>query len=83
MTVAEGRRKGSGRTKGATSLVSVKMSDLQGKFGPNDIVVVGRIFCRKAGLEAIGPAISEPLSEEVKAGIQLIAVPNSEPSREG
>jgi hypothetical protein len=66
------RKQGSGRTKGALSLVSVKMSDLAEKFGPNDLVVCGRIFVEKAGIGIVGKAVSAPLTETEKAGITLI-----------
>lgn len=66
------RKKGSGRTKGATSLVSVRMEDLLKKFKANDMIVCGRVFLREAGIEDVAPAISAPLSESAKAGINVI-----------
>ena len=69
-----GTRKGSGRTKGAVSLVSVQMKDLIEKFKPEDAVVVGRIFIEKAGIKAIAPAIKAPVPESVSSGIQILTV---------
>lgn len=68
------RKGGSGRTKGAVSLVSVQMKDLIEKFKPEDVVVVGRIFIEKAGIKAILPAVKAPVDDEVKAGIQVVEV---------
>lgn len=68
------RRKGSGRTKGAKSLVSVKLSDLTAKFTDTDMITVGAVFARKAGLTETAPAISAPVAEEVKAGISIVEV---------
>lgn len=65
------RKSGSGRTKGATSLVSVKLSTLKEKFSDEDVIVCGRVFLREAGIEPSGKAISAPLSDEEKAGITL------------
>lgn len=64
-------RKGSGRTKGSVSLVSVKMKVLKEKFGDEDVLVVGRKFIEKAGIAYNLPAISAPPTDEVKAGITL------------
>lgn len=66
------RKSGSGRTKGATSLVSVRLSDLAAKFGPDEMIVCGRVFLRNAGIEDTAPAISAPLSDAVKSGIQVV-----------
>lgn len=38
------RKAGSGRKKGSSSLVSVKLSDLVASFRPEDLIVVGRVF---------------------------------------
>lgn len=59
-------RKGSGRTRGAVSLVSVKMSELKSRFKDEDLVVIGRIFGTKAGIP-LGETfkkISEPVPAE-------------------
>lgn len=66
------RKSGSGRTKGATSLVSIRLADLQAKFGPDDLIVCGRVFLRQAGIEEFVPAISAPLSDDAKNGIQVV-----------
>jgi hypothetical protein len=68
------RKSGSGRTAGATSLVSVRLADLAGKFGPDDLIVCGRVFLRKAGIEPAGKALANPLDAAQKAGIQVIEV---------
>ncbi len=68
------RKGGSGRTKGAVSLVSVQMKDLIEKFKPEDVVVVGRIFIEKAGIKATLPTVKAPVSDEVKAGVQVVEV---------
>lgn len=68
------RKIGSGRTRGAKSLCSIKLSDLTAKFGPDSMIVVGSVFCRKAGLSTDTPAVSAPISEEVKSGIQLVEI---------
>lgn len=68
------RKGGSGRTKGAVSLVSVQMKDLIEKFKPEDVVVVGRVFIEKSGIKPIAPAIKAPVSDEVKAGISVVTV---------
>ena len=68
------RKGGSGRTKGAVSLVSVQMKDLIEKFKPEDVVVCGRIFCQKAGLKTLYPAIKAPVSDKIKSGIQIAVV---------
>lgn len=68
------RKSGSGRTKGAVSLVSVKLSTLVGKFKPDDLIVCGRIFLKKAGIDPDCQAISAPISAELRAGIQIIEV---------
>lgn len=49
------RKRGSGRTKGATSLVSVRFGDLKPFLGEDSQIIVGRKF-----LEAIGFLRSEP-----------------------
>ena len=67
----EVKKRGSGRTKGSVSLVSVKMKVLKEKFSDEDFVTVGRIFVQKAGILVTAPAISAPATEEVKAGITL------------
>lgn len=54
------KRPGAGRTKGAVSLISVKMKDLKERFNDEDIVVVGRVFAQKAGINAVAPAVSAP-----------------------
>jgi hypothetical protein len=54
------RKAGSGRTKGATSLVSIRLSELNDRFKQEDLIVVGRIFARQAGLGEDIKAISEP-----------------------
>ena len=66
------KRKGSGRTKGAVSLVSVQMKDLIEKFSPESIVVVGRVFIEKAGIKPVAPAIKAPVSEEVKQAVVVV-----------
>lgn len=71
-------RKGSGRTKGAVSLVSVKLSDLMARFKPDDLVVVGRVFVNKAGVPVHGPAISLPASAAVQAGV-TVTIPAGTP----
>lgn len=71
-------RKGSGRTVGAVSLVSVKMSDLMARFKPDDLVVVGRVFVNKAGVPVHGPAISLPASAAVQAGV-TVTIPAGTP----
>jgi len=69
------RKAGSGRTKGAVSLVSIPLKDLIGKFDENELIVVGRRWLEQAGLdgEAV-KAISAPLTETEKAGIQIIEI---------
>ena len=57
------KRPGAGRTKGAVSLISVKMKDLKGRFNDEDIVVVGRVFAQKSGIAAVAPAVSAPAPE--------------------
>jgi len=68
------RKSGSGRTKGATSLVSVRLHDLVSRFSPDDMIVCGRVFLRNAGIEDVAPAISAPLSADAKAGIQVVEI---------
>ena len=63
------RAKGSGRTKGAVSLVSVKLSDLTSKFKADDLVVCGRVFLSKAGIVNPAPAITAPTPAD---GITLV-----------
>ena len=36
------RKQGSGRKKGSLSLMRVKLSELTGKFNPNDPIIIGR-----------------------------------------
>ncbi len=38
------RKQGSGRKKGSTSLVSVRLSDLKKSFNDDDLIVCGRVF---------------------------------------
>jgi hypothetical protein len=69
------RKAGSGRTKGAVSLVSVPLKDLIAKFSGDDLVVVGRRWLEQAGLDgAAVKAINAPLTDEEKAGIQIIEI---------
>jgi hypothetical protein len=68
------RKVGSGRTKGASSLVSVKLSELIKKFGNDDLIVCGRVFLRDAGIGDTQPAIKSALSDEEKSGIQVVEV---------
>lgn len=71
--MSDAKRKGSGRTKGAVSLVSVKLSDLTAKFSPEDLVVCGAVFLRKAGITNTIQAISAPIPKEAKEGIAVLA----------
>lgn len=68
------RKSGSGRTKGASSLVSVRLRDLIKQFGPEDLIVCGRVFLRQAGIDDTQPAIKSALTSEDKAGIELVEV---------
>lgn len=68
------RKSGSGRTKGATSLVSIKLSELQKHFTDEEMIVCGRVFLAKAGINPDGPAIAAPLTAEEKAGIKVIDI---------
>lgn len=69
------RKTGSGRTKGATSLVSIKMSELAKAIDGDDLVVVGRRWLRELGLEeGSSKAISAPLTETEKAGIRIVEI---------
>lgn len=65
------RKKGSGRRKGAVSLISVRLSDLKKVFNDDDLIVCGRLFVQEAGLDKIKPKVRAPLSEDVKSGITL------------
>ncbi len=49
------------RTKGAVSLVSMPLEELQRHFKPTDVIVVGRKFLEGKG---ISPMPSIPVSEE-------------------
>ena len=68
------RKSGSGRTKGAKSLCSVKMKDLIEKFSPDSMIVCGAIFIKKAGLSTDTPAVSAPVAPEVAARISIVTV---------
>lgn len=68
------RKVGSGRTKGASSLVSVRLADLIKQFDPEDLIVCGRVFLRQAGIDDTQPAIKSALDSETKSGIQLVEV---------
>lgn len=69
------RSSGSGRTKGAVSLVSIKVKDLTAKFDDEDIVVIGRIFAQKAGLaDKLLPAIKDPITDKMKAGVTVVTI---------
>jgi hypothetical protein len=65
------RRKGSGRTKGAVSLVTVKLATLKEKFNDEDLIVVGRVFMRDAGIEADSAHVKTPITPIQKMGISL------------
>jgi len=69
------RKAGSGRTKGAKSLVSISLKELNANFNEDDLIVCGSVFLRKAGmLDKSLPAISSPLTETEKMGIQVIEI---------
>jgi hypothetical protein len=69
------RKAGSGRTKGAVSLVSISLDRLVKTFGPNDLIVVGRRWLEQAGIEGGAlKALKAPLTDEEKAGIQIVEV---------
>ena len=50
--MATTRKKGSGRTKGATSLIEVNLRELNRVLREDAIVMVGRKFAEALGLEA-------------------------------
>lgn len=54
------RKSGSGRTKGATSLVSIRLKDLAERFKDEDMIVVGRVFARESSLGETFKKISHP-----------------------
>lgn len=69
------RKAGSGRTKGAKSLVSISLKELNQNFNEDDLIVCGSVFLRKTGLlDKSSPAIDSPLNETEKMGIQIIEV---------
>lgn len=66
------RKKGSGRTKGSVSLVSIPLSKLKEKFNDSDLIVCGRVFLDKSGLMSDSlPNIKGPTPDEVSAGITI------------
>jgi hypothetical protein len=61
------------RSKGAVSLVSVKFKVLKDKLNDNDLVVIGRKWGEKAGIQSEFKAkISAPLTDDQKAGVTLV-----------
>ena len=59
------RKSGSGRKKGSSSLVSVKLSDLRKHFNDDELIVCGRCFIeQKPDLAALyAPKIAHPTPE--------------------
>lgn len=68
------RKSGSGRPKGAVSLVSIPMKKLKESLKDEDVLVVGRIWAKKSGLSGTLPAIKAPLTEDEKAGIKIVVI---------
>jgi hypothetical protein len=69
------RKAGSGRTKGAVSLVSVPLKTLVANLKEDEFVVVGRRWLEGAGLSEEAVRITpSALTEEEKAGIQIVEV---------
>lgn len=60
------RKGGSGRTKGAVSLVTVRLSELTAMFSQEDLIVVGRKFLEKKNAKPteVLPKITEPTQSE-------------------
>ena len=71
--MATTRKKGSGRTKGATSLIEVNLRELNRVLREDAIVMVGRKFAEALGLRMVRSAIETSLGISLHSSNRMVA----------